>query len=445
MFDSLTEKLNGVIKRLKGKIFLSEKDFNSAMKKVRSALIEADVSLPAVNHLVSSIKDQVVGRELMNQVSPGEMVIKIVEDELSDMLGNKEDSLLKLSSNKSKTDVIVMVGLQGCGKTTTTAKLASMLKNQEKSVSMASLDVYRPAAQKQLEVLGSEIGVDTLPIVEGEDPVQITNRALESDANYDVLILDTAGRLNIDAHLIEELKSICKASSPSEIILVADSLTGQYAVNIADEFNKAVNLTGIILTRIDGDGRGGAALSMRYVTGCPIKFLGNGEKPGDLQNFHPDRMARRILGMGDVVSLVEKASEVMGKKEVDQLNVKVKEGKFDFNDLSSQLSTLGKMGGIANVMKFIPGMSNMKFNDKAEKEVNKSIAIIRSMTYKERSNPEILNYSRKKRITKGSATTISDLNALLNKLKQARNLAARASKFGFSSINPKEITDKFLK
>lgn len=424
MFKSLTDNLNAIFSKLKGKSSISEDDFNLAMREIRISLIEADVVLEVAKKFINDIKDRVIGEKVIKNVSPAQMIIKIVQDNLVSVLGD-EKSDLNLSGKLPA--VIMMVGLQGAGKTTTSGKIALKLRKQKKRVMLASLDIYRPAAQKQLEILGKQIDVKTLPIVLGKKPIEIAKMALDEAKEYDVLILDTAGRLHIDDSMMAELKDVREFTSPTEVILVADSMTGQDSVNIAKSFNEAVGITGIILTRIDGDSRGGAALSMKMITNCPIKFMAFGEKLSDLEDFYPDRIAKRILNMGDVVSLVEKAAEIVGQKEIDKLQKKVKKGKFDLNDLSNQFKTLNKMGGIANILKFIPKSFVQKINSGIpdDSKIKKYLAIISSMTEKERKNPIILNGKRRLRIAKGSGTSVFDVNLLIKQYSQMTSMVGK--------------------
>jgi signal recognition particle subunit SRP54 len=432
MFESLSDNLSKVFSKLKSKGVLSEADVSVAMREVRIALLEADVSLAVAKDFIEKVKEKAVGQEVVKSVSPGQMVIKIVQDELALMLGSDES---EINLNAAPPVVIMMVGLQGSGKTTSSGKLANLLnKKRNKKVLLASLDVYRPAAQEQLAVLGKQISVDTVDIINGEKPVAITKRALEKGKTegYDVIILDTAGRLHIDAELMEELQEVKKLANPAETMLVADSLTGQDAVNIAGQFNEKIGLTGIILTRIDGDGRGGAALSMRAVTGCPIKFMGVGEKIAEFEAFHPNRIASLILGMGDIVSLVERAAENIDILEAKNLENKLKKGQFDLNDLSKQFKMMRKMGGVGGLMGMIPGLGKMKKEISESGVDDKMIihqeAIISSMTKRERRYPDIINASRKKRIAAGCGLTIQEVNRLLKQYKQMAVMMKKVSK-----------------
>jgi len=432
MFDSLSDSLGKVFSKLKGKGFLSEQDVTAAMREVRIALLEADVSLPVVKDFINKVKEKAIGEEVVKSVSPAQMVVKIVQDELEAMLGS-ETSELNLKAVPPV--VIIMAGLQGSGKTTSCAKIAHHLRTkQNKKTLMASLDVYRPAAQMQLEVLGKQVQIDTLPIIEGEKPLDITKRALKEGklSGYDIVMLDTAGRLHIDDELMTELQDVKKISDPTEILLVADSLTGQDAVNVADQFHQKIGVTGIVLTRIDGDARGGAALSMKAATGCPIKYLGTGEKISEIEVFHPERIASRILGMGDVVTLVEKASETVDEEESKKLAKKMKKGTFDFDDLYSQLNNIKKMGGMGGILGMMPGLGKIK-SQIADAGMDESIitrqqAMILSMTKEERRFPKKLNASRKKRIAAGSGSTVQDLNKLVKQFTQMQKMMKKVSK-----------------
>ena len=409
MFESLSEKLSGILDKLTGRGALSEEDVNAAMREVRRALLEADVALEVVRSFVDRARTKAVGAAVLKSVTPGQMVVKIVHDALVETLGGESQAI---DLNAPAPVAIMMVGLQGAGKTTTAAKIAKRLAERDKrKVLMASLDVKRPAAQEQLAVLGRQVGVDTLPIVPGQDPVEIARRA-ESVARlqgYDVVLLDTAGRTHIDEPLMAEMAEIRDAASPHEILLVADALTGQDAVNLAKNFNERVGVTGIVLTRIDGDGRGGAALSMRAVTGKPIKLLGVGEKMDALEDFHPARLADRILGMGDIVSLVEKAAQTIDAAQAAKMAEKMRKGVFDLNDLSEQLAQIEKIGGMGGIMGMLPGVAKIKDQVAAanldEKLIKRQRAIISSMTPMERRNPDILKASRKKRIAAGAGVT----------------------------------------
>jgi signal recognition particle subunit SRP54 len=434
MFDKLSDRLGGVFDRLRGRGALNEADVREAMREVRVALLEADVALPVVRSFIDSITDRAVGASVLKSVTPGQQIVKIVNDALIEMLGS-EASELNLAV--APPAIIMMVGLQGSGKTTTTAKIAKLLKaRQGKKVLMASLDVNRPAAQEQLATLGTQIDVATLPIVEGQQPVDIAKRAMQAAKlqGFDVLMLDTAGRLHVDQQLMDEMKAVAKTSAPHEVLLVVDSLTGQDAVNVAKNFGEQVELTGIVLTRMDGDARGGAALSMRAVTGKPIKFAGVGEKLDAIELFQPERVAGRILGMGDVVGLVERAAETVDKDEAEKLAAKMAKGQFDMNDLRSQFRQMTQMGGLGALAGMMPGMKKAKaamansgMDDKLLVHMD---AIIGSMTPKERSKPELLNAKRKIRIAKGSGTTVQDVNRLIKMHQEMANAMKRIKKMG---------------
>ena len=434
MFDKLSDRLGGVFDRLRGRGALNEADVREAMREVRVALLEADVALPVVRSFIDSITDKAVGASVLKSVTPGQQVVKIVNDALVEMLGSETS---ELNIAVAPPAIIMMVGLQGSGKTTTTAKIAKLLKaKQGKKVLMASLDVNRPAAQEQLATLGTQIEVATLPILEGQQPVDIAKRAMQAAKlqGFDVLMLDTAGRLHVDQQLMDEMKAVAKTSTPHEVLLVVDSLTGQDAVNVAKNFGEQVELTGIVLTRMDGDARGGAALSMRAVTGKPIKFAGVGEKLDAIELFQPERVAGRILGMGDVVGLVERASEIVDKDEAEKLAAKMAKGQFDMNDLRSQFRQMTQMGGLGALAGMMPGlkkakaaMANSGMDDKLLLHMD---AIIGSMTPKERGKPELLNAKRKIRIAKGSGTTVQDVNRLIKMHQEMANAMKRIKKMG---------------
>jgi signal recognition particle subunit SRP54 len=433
MFESLTTKLGSVFDRLKRRGSLSEGDVNDALREVRIALLEADVALPVVRDFVAAVREKAVGEEVIRSVTPGQMVVKIVHDHLVEMLGGSAAEL----DLGAPPAVVLMCGLQGSGKTTTTAKLARRLKLRDKRrVLVASLDVQRPAAQHQLEVLAKQAEVAGLPIVQGQRPLEITRRALDTARRegFDVLILDTAGRLHVDQVLMDELVAVRELSRPHETLLVADALTGQDAVNVARQFQERVDLTGIVLTRMDGDARGGAALSMRAVTGKPIKLVGSGEKLDALEAFHPERVASRILDMGDVVSLVEKAAELVDKDEAEKLAKKLAKGSFDLNDMRSQLQQVTKMGGMGGILGKLPGISKMKAQIAEakvdERSIGRQVAIINSMTPKERRNPDIIHASRKRRIAAGSGTEVSEINRLLKQHRQMQDMMKRMKKAG---------------
>ena len=431
MFDSLSDRLGGVFDKLRGRGALSEADVRSAMREVRVALLEADVALPVARSFVDEVTEKAVGADVIRSITPGQMVVKIVHDALVEMLGSDAS---ELHLEVAPPAVVMMVGLQGSGKTTTTAKLARRLKERErKKVLMASLDVARPAAQEQLAVLGRQIAVETLPIVAGQTPVQIAERAMQSAKlqGYDVLLLDTAGRLHVDDALMAEMKAVATASRPVETLLVVDSLTGQDAVNVAKGFADQVDISGVILTRMDGDARGGAALSMRAVTGKPIKFAGTGEALDALEAFHPSRVAGRILGMGDVVSLVERAAESVNIEDAERLAAKMEKGKFDLDDLRLQISQMQKMGGIGALAGMLPGMKGMaKPGQMDEKALVRLEAMMSSMTARERARPDLINAKRKIRVAKGSGTTVQDVNKLLKMHMDMAGAMKRLRKMG---------------
>ena len=435
MFESLSDRLNGVFDRLRGRGALTEADVRSAMREVRVALLEADVALPVVREFVDRGTEKAVGQQVLRSVTPGQQVVKIVHDALVEMLGAEEAGL---EIAVTPPAVIMMVGLQGSGKTTTTAKIAKRLTDKDrKKVMMASLDVARPAAQEQLAVLGRQADVATLPIVPGQPPVEIARRALNAARlqGFDVLMLDTAGRLHVDQALMDEMKAVAGATSPQEVLLVADALTGQDAVNVAKSFVDQIDLTGIVLTRLDGDARGGAALSMRAVTGKPIKFAGVGEGIDKLEAFHPERVAGRILGMGDVVSLVERAQETIQVEEAEALAAKMAKGQFDLNDLRAQLRQMQRMGGLGALAGMLPGIGKMRnqINQSGVLEGNvlgRLDAIIGSMTPKERVKPDLLNAKRKIRVAKGSGTTVQEVNKLLKMHQEMANAMKKIRKMG---------------
>jgi signal recognition particle subunit SRP54 len=434
MFDRLSDRLGGVFDRLRGRGALNEADVREAMREVRVALLEADVALPVARDFVEKITEQAVGQSVLKSVTPGQQVVKIVNDALVEMLG-AEASELNLAV--APPAIIMMVGLQGSGKTTTTAKVAKLLKEKErKKVLMASLDVNRPAAQEQLATLGGQIDVATLPIVSGQQPVDIAKRAMQAAKlqGFDVLMLDTAGRLNVDQQLMEEMRAVANVSSPQEILLVVDALTGQDAVNVAQNFGEQVDLTGVVLTRLDGDARGGAALSMRAVTGKPIKFAGVGEKLDAIESFDPARVAGRILGMGDVVGLVERAAQVVEAEDAEKLAAKMQKGQFDLNDLRTQLRQMTKMGGLGALAGMMPGMKKAKAamaqGGMDDKILLRMDAIIGSMTGKEREKPALLNAKRKIRVANGSGTTVQDVNKLLKMHQEMESAMKRIKKMG---------------
>ena len=442
MFENLTNKFEEIFSSLKKAPSLDEKQVDEGLRSVRLALLEADVSLDVAKQFIENVKPKALGKEIVRSTSPGQMVVKIVYDELVNLLGSKSE---KINLNAVPPVSMMLVGLQGSGKTTSAAKIAKHIEKVNKKIMMVSLDVYRPAAQEQLKLLGEQNNILTLPIVEGQQPLDICRRAL-SAANLngsEVIIFDTAGRTQIDLQMMSEIKQIEQTINPSETLLVADSLTGQVAANVAKEFKSTVNLTGIVLTRSDGDGRGGAALSMKYVSQVPIKFLGVGEKIENLEEFHPDRIANRILGMGDIVSLVEKATQDIDEENLKKTEEKLKKGQFSLDDYLSQLRQMKKMGGIEGIMSFLPGVSKIKNQmDQAgvdEKIVSKNEAVILSMTKKERTNPKIIDGSRKKRIANGSGTDIATINKLLKQFKMMSEMMKKMSKGNMKGLADKGI------
>ena len=435
MFESLSNRLNDVFDRLRRHGALSEDDVNAALREIRIALLEADVALPVVKDFVNGVREKALGQEVLRSVTPAQMVVKIVHDHLVEMLGGAAADGLDL--NAVPPVVVMMVGLQGSGKTTTSAKLARLLRLRErKKVLLVSLDVQRPAAQEQLAVLARQVEVACLPIRAGERPVAIAQRALDVGRRegYDVVILDTAGRLHINEPLMLEVAAVRDAARPTESLLVADAMTGQDSVNVAKSFAERVGLTGIVLTRVDGDARGGAALSMRAVTGRPIKFMGTGEKLDALEPFHAERVAGRILGMGDVVSLVEKAAETIDREEAEELARKLQKGGFDLDDLAAQLKQLRKMGGMGGVMGMLPGINKIKKQLEGAKiddgMIKRQEAIISSMTKDERKNPKLLNGSRRRRIATGSGTTVPEINRLLKQFQDMASMMKKMNKLG---------------
>ena len=443
MFENLTNKFEEIFSSLKKAPSLDEKQVDEGLREIRLALLEADVSLEVVKEFINRVKPKALGQEIIRSTSPGQMVVKVVNDELISFLGDKNSDI---ELNAVPPVPVMLVGLQGSGKTTTTAKLARFLEaNKKKKVMMASLDVYRPAAQEQLRLLGEQNNIITLPVIKDQLPADICRRAI-SAANLngaDVILFDTAGRTQIDLQMMSEIKQIESIINPSETILVADSLTGQVAANVAKEFKSTVNLTGIILTRSDGDGRGGAALSMKYVADVPIKFLGVGEKIEIFDVYHPDRIANRILGMGDIVSLVEKAAEDLDEEKLKKTEEKLKKGQFSLEDYLTQLRQMKKMGGIEGIMSFLPGVSKVKSQmDQAgvdEKIITQNEAVILSMTKKERENPKIIDGSRKKRIANGSGTDVATINKLLKQFKMMSEMMKKMSKGNTKGMMDKGI------
>ncbi|MEZ5897372.1 MAG: signal recognition particle protein [Parvularculaceae bacterium] len=441
MFESLSDRLGSIFEKLKGRGALEEKDVDAALREVRIALLEADVALPVAKSFIKKVKDAAVGAEITRSVTPGQQVIKIVHDELVEMLGGEsEDAALNLAI--APPAAILMVGLQGSGKTTTTAKIANRLQTRDKKrVLMASLDTRRPAAMEQLQVLGEQAGVKTLPIVAGQTPAQIATRAMEAArlGGFDVVMLDTAGRLSIDEELMTEVADIHRATRPIETLLVVDSLTGQDAVQTAERFKERVDVTGVVLTRVDGDARGGAALSMRAVTGKPIKFIGVGEKFDAIDTFDAKRMAGRILGMGDIVSLVEKAAEQMDADKAARQAKKMAKGEFDMDDLADQFRQMRNMGGMGAILGMLPGMGKMKkMVDQAggfdDREIKRQEAIISSMTKAERKKPALMNARRKVRVATGSGTSVQDVNKLLKAHRQMADMMKKMSKGGMKGL-----------
>jgi signal recognition particle subunit SRP54 len=440
MFDNFSGKITKIFDKISGKKFISEDDLNLTMREIRIALLEADVSLPVAKDFIEKVKAEALGQQVVKSVSAGQMIIKILHDELVKLLGGEKS---EINFNARPPIVILMVGLQASGKTTTSGKLALRLKNKNhKKVLLASLDTYRPAAQKQLEILAQKISSDSLEIISEENPLEITKRALQKsiDGGYEILILDTAGRTAINEEMMQELCNIKSIANPTEILLVVDAMIGQDAINVAKNFNEKLALTGIILTRLDGDSRGGAALTMKAATNCPIKFIGVGEKLEELEEFNPDRIASRIIGMGDVVSLVEKAQEIFDVSEMEKSAKKMQKGQFDLNDLLSQIRNMKKMGGISNILNLLPGAGKIKEHlgkiGGFEKEIKLQEALILSMTEKEKNNPDILNSSRKHRIAKGAGSTIQEVNRLLKKYKQMQKMMRK-----FGKIDPKKMQE----
>ena len=448
MFENLTNKLESIFSKLKNAPSLTEEQVDSGLKEIRLALLEADVALPVVKEFISNVKPKAIGQEIIKSTSPGQMIVKIVYDELVELLGSKNEEInIKAIPPVS----ILLVGLQGSGKTTSAAKLAYLIeKNYKKKVMLVSLDVYRPAAQEQLKLLAEKNEIQCLPIIENQLPVDISKRALNA-ANLngsDIIIFDTAGRTQIDLPMMSEIKQIKNLTNPTETILVADSLTGQIAANVAKEFNTAVNISSIILTRVDGDARGGAALSMKHVTGKPIKYIGVGEKLSDFELFHPDRLANRILGMGDVVSLVEKAAQDLSEEKIKETEEELKKGIFTMDSYLSQLRQMKKMGGLEGVMSMLPGINKMKDKmDQAnidERMLIENEAIILSMTKKEKENPKVISGSRRKRISQGAGVDVSKINKLLKQFKMMSEMMKKMSqgKKIPSGVIPDEMIDQ---
>jgi len=435
MFDTLSGKLSGVFDRLRSRGALSEADISDALREVRLALLEADVALPVVRDFVNTVRERSLGTEVLESVSPGQLVIKIVNDVLVEALGGA--GAVPLNLNVASPVPILMVGLQGSGKTTTSGKIAlRLLRRDRKRVLLASLDTQRPAAQLQLQQLAQQAGVASLPIIAGQTPVEIARRAMDAGRRevFDVVILDTAGRLSIDQALMDEVRAIREATSPAETLLVVDAMTGQDAVNTARAFNDAVGVTGIVMTRMDGDARGGAALSMRQITGAPIKLTGSGEKLDALEEFHPERVASRILGMGDIVGLVERAGETLDEEEAEKLARKMARGTFDLDDYAKQLKQISKMGSLSGILGMLPGIGKMKAQiEDANLDqgiLKRQAAIISSMTMKERRTPDVIKASRKKRIAAGSGTSVQEVNRLLKQFDDMSTMMKRMTKLG---------------
>ncbi|MEY4680496.1 MAG: signal recognition particle protein [Alphaproteobacteria bacterium] len=447
MFESLSQRLGKVFDRLRGRGALSEGDVDEALREVRLALLEADVALPVVKTFIAGVRLRAIGQEVVRSVTPGQMVVKIVHDHLVETLGSTAS---EINLRAVPPVPVLMVGLQGSGKTTTTAKLAlRLVQKDRKKVLMASLDTRRPAAQEQLRVLGEQAGVPTLDIVAGQQPVEIARRAMERGRveGFDVVLLDTAGRLSIDEELMAEAAAVRDATQPAETLLVVDAMTGQDAVNVATNFNEKIGVTGIVMTRVDGDARGGAALSMRAVTGRPVKLIGLGEKLDALDVFHPDRIAGRILGMGDIVGLVEKAAETVEKEEAEKLARKVQKGEFDLEDMASQLKQLRRMGGLGGVMGMLPGVQKVKAQlDGAkvdDRMIRRQEAIIGSMTRAERRDVKLLNANRRRRIAAGSGTSVEDVNRLVKQYMEMSRMMKQVSRLGQKGLMRTGISNLF--
>ena len=443
MFENLVDRFENIFSNLKKTGRIDDESLDLAMRDIRRALLEADVSLPVVKSFIDNIKNKSLGQDVTKSITPAQMIIKIVNDELTNTLGSET---AELNIKVSEVNNYLFIGLQGSGKTTSVGKLGSFIKNKySEKILLVSLDVLRPAAYEQLQILGKKIDIPILDKVESETPIEIIKRAKDyvSKKNIEFVLYDTAGRINIDDDLLVELKQIEKEINPNETILVLDSLTGQEAMKVATDFSSTVKVTGSLLTRIDGDSRGGSALSMKIATGCPIKFMGVGEQIEDIEVFHPERIANRILGMGDIVSLVEKASENIDQENAEEMANKIQKGEFDLNDLLSQISQMKKMGGLSSIMKFIPGLKNLgdiQNNSKINEDIIKrQEAIILSMTPYERTKPKIINGSRKKRIAKGSGTVVSDINKVLKQHRKMSDMMKKLSKKGIHNINPMDI------
>ena len=445
MFENLSNRLQAVFSGLKKTGSIDEAALDTAMRDIRRALLEADVSLDVVKKFISEVKQKAIGQEIIRSISPGQMIIKLVNDELINILGS---DTADINIDGKKPASIMLVGLQGSGKTTSIAKLANLIKNKfNKNVLLVSLDVNRPAAFEQLQTLANNIDIDLLPKVENQTPLNIAKRAIAAAEinNIDLILFDTAGRTSIDKNLMKELKDLESIINPIETLLTLDSMTGQDTINVAKNFSEKINLTGSILTRIDGDARGGAALSLKMTTGCPIKFIGNGEKINDLEIFHPDRIANRILDMGDVVTLVEKAAENIDQLEAEKMAERLQQGEFDLNDLLSQINQMKKMGGISSMLKFIPGMKSLgdKANNVSDDAIKKQEAIILSMTTYERRKPKMINSSRKQRIAQGSGTVVSEVNRILKQHRKMADMMKKISKKGMGGLQDLGLPQDF--
>jgi signal recognition particle subunit SRP54 len=445
MFENLSNRLQDVFSSLKKTGSIDETALDSAMRDIRRALLEADVSLEVVKKFISEVKQKALGQEIIQSISPSQMIIKLVNDELINILGN-DTATINIEGKKPAS--LMLVGLQGSGKTTSIAKLAKFIKSKyNKNILLVSLDVNRPAAFEQLQKLAYDIDIEILPKVENQSPDNIAKRAIAAAEinDIDLILFDTAGRTSIDDNLMQELKELESILEPIETLLILDSMTGQDAINVAKNFSDKIKLTGSILTRVDGDARGGAALSLKMTTGCPIKFIGNGEKIDDIEIFHPDRIANRILDMGDVVTLVEKAAENIDHQEAEKMAERLQQGEFDLNDLLSQINQMKKMGGISSMLKFIPGMKNLgdKANTVSDDAIKKQEAIILSMTKLERRKPKMINSSRKQRIAKGSGTVVSEVNRILKQHRKMADMMKRVSKKGMSGLQDLGLPQDF--
>jgi signal recognition particle subunit SRP54 len=445
MFENLSNRLQDVFSSLKKTGSIDETALDSAMRDIRRALLEADVSLEVVKKFISEVKQKALGQEIIQSISPSQMIIKLVNDELINILGN-DTATINIEGKKPAS--LMLVGLQGSGKTTSIAKLAKFIKSKyNKNILLVSLDVNRPAAFEQLQKLAHDIDIEILPKVENQSPENIAKRAIAAAEinDIDLILFDTAGRTSIDDNLMQELKELESIVEPIETLLILDSMTGQDAINVAKNFSDKIKLTGSILTRVDGDARGGAALSLKMTTGCPIKFIGNGEKIDDIEIFHPDRIANRILDMGDVVTLVEKAAENIDHQEAEKMAERLQQGEFDLNDLLSQINQMKKMGGISSILKFIPGMKNLgdKANTVSDDAIKKQEAIILSMTKLERRKPKMINSSRKQRIAKGSGTVVSEVNRILKQHRKMADMMKRVSKKGMSGLQDLGLPQDF--